>query len=123
MKRGTDRKFYVFSKISLGLMFQLHLVNGSGHGVVTFEWPAVSHDLNDIANLWGVLALKVYARGKGPYANKFQLSAAVSIFWKILKIDIEKYRKLSEEHKTKPRKQFYVATNSAYLAEILTRTG
>ncbi|CAF1088420.1 unnamed protein product [Rotaria magnacalcarata] len=43
-------------------------------------WPSLSHDLNPIENLWGILARMVYAEGK-QFRTKEQLKTAILKSW------------------------------------------
>ena len=56
-------------------------------------WPSLSPDLNPIENLWGILARKVYARGKR-LRTKEQLKNTIRKSWE--EINIEQLRTLVE---------------------------
>ncbi|CAF4582155.1 unnamed protein product, partial [Rotaria socialis] len=56
-------------------------------------WPSSSPDLNPIENLWGILARKVYARGK-QFRTKEQLKTTITKSWE--EISIEQLRALVE---------------------------
>ena len=54
-------------------------------------WPPQSPDLNPIENLWGILARKVYSRGK-QFRTKEQLKTTIIKSWE--EISIEQLRAL-----------------------------
>ncbi|CAF4321649.1 unnamed protein product [Rotaria magnacalcarata] len=72
---------------------KVNLIWFKSQKINVLPWPSLSPVLNPIENLWGILARKVYARGK-QFRSKEQLKTAILKSWE--EIIIEQFRALVE---------------------------